>query len=71
MAVPIPETDNSVQWLDAEEERAFFDRQARSLLGISGEEFVRRWASGDYDEVADDPAHSDVMYLALLSTVGR
>jgi len=71
MAVPASETEIAVAWLDAEEERAFFDRQARTLLGIGGEEFVRRWDAGEYDEIADDPAHSDVMYLAMLAAVGR
>ena len=51
--------------LSPEESRAFFDAKARELLDISGEEFVRRWNAGEYDEIADDPAHSDIMYLAM------
>ncbi len=57
--------------LDAEGWRRFVDDKARSLLGISGEEFLRRWDAGEYDAIADDPAHSDIMYLAMLSTGGR
>ncbi len=52
--------------LDEEESRRFFDDKARTLLGISGEEFVRRWHAGDYAEIADDPEHPDIMYLAML-----
>ncbi len=73
MATPAQETDAeiAVRRLDAVEERAFFDRSARALLGISGDEFVRRWNAGEYDDVADDPAHWDVLYLAMLGAVGR
>ena len=55
--------------LSPAETRAFFDKKALSLLGISGDEFRRRWQAGDYDEIADDPEHSDIMYLALLGDV--
>lgn len=51
--------------LTPEESWAFFDDKAHELLGISGEEFVRRWNAGDYDEIADDGEHSDIMYLAM------
>jgi hypothetical protein len=57
--------------MDIEQSRRFFDKKARSLLGIGGEEFLRRWRAGEYAEIADDPAHSDIMYLALLGTGGR
>lgn len=42
--------------LTPEEARAVFDRTARRLLGISGEEFVRRWEAGDDcgDEETDE-----------------
>ncbi len=64
-AVPRPEV------LSREEARQFFDEQARALVGLSGEEFLRRWDAGEYAEVADDPAHADVMYLAMLIPSGR
>ena len=37
--------------------------QARRYLGISGDEFVRRWEAGEYAGTADSPG---VMDLALL-----
>ncbi len=49
-----------------EESWAFFDDKARTLLGISGDEFHRRWNAGDYAEIADSDDHGDIMYLALL-----
>jgi hypothetical protein len=64
---PIAETGlPSVIELDEEQSRAFFDEKARELLGISGEEFLRRWEAGEYDEIADLPGHWDIMYLAML-----
>ncbi|MGH2532470.1 MAG: hypothetical protein ACRDJW_09200 [Thermomicrobiales bacterium] len=73
MALPAQQTETPlpVRWLDEEEEREFFDRSVRELLGISGDEFTRRWNAGDYDEIADDPTHWDVLYLAMLGNVGR
>ncbi len=52
--------------MTVDESWAFFDDKARTLLGISGEEFHRRWNVGNYAEIADDGDHSDIMYLALL-----
>ena len=45
-----------------EEGLAMLDRAAREVLNISGEEFLRRWDSGDY-EGADDPAITRVAML--------
>lgn len=59
-----------IQDLNAEESQAFFDDMVRTLLGISAEEFERRWHAGEYAEIADDPDHSDVGYLAMLGGVG-
>lgn len=52
--------------LNPEESKAFFDDAARQLLGISGDEFAARWAAGEYDDIADDPEHREVLYLAML-----
>ena len=42
--------DEPIRWLSPEEGRAFFDGQARRLLGISGEECLRRLDAG-FDSV--------------------
>lgn len=39
---------DSIEVLSDEEAREIFDRRARRLLGISGEEFLRRYDRGDY-----------------------
>ena len=37
-----------------EEGRALLDGEARRLLGISGEEFLRRYDAGDYARLTED-----------------
>jgi len=64
------EDDESVSdgivWLEGDEARAYFDQTARELLGMSGEEFLRRLGSGEWDEMIDDGEHSDHLYLAMM-----
>jgi hypothetical protein len=68
---------DAVQPLEAQspptlvEGQDFFDNMARRLLAISGDEFVRRYYAGRYDDILDDPHHSDLMYLAMLGGLGR
>jgi hypothetical protein len=71
MATTYGETTENIQWLTPDEGREFFDRQARRLLGISGEDFLRGWDAGEYDAIADDPDHPEVMRLAMLIPFGR
>lgn len=70
MAVRAQEEPESVSGheMTREEARAFFDEQARAWLGISGEEFIRRWDAGAFD---DEPERSDVMNVAMLLPFGR
>jgi hypothetical protein len=42
-----------VEELTAEQGVEMFDRVARQELGISGEEFLRRWDAGDYADSED------------------
>ncbi len=71
MATPLSEPKTDARILSPEEGRVFFDETCRAYLNMSGEEFLRRWDAGEYAEVADDPAHADVMYLAMLIPSGR
>ncbi|MBA2447932.1 MAG: hypothetical protein H0V51_07900 [Chloroflexi bacterium] len=64
-------TDIEIRWLDGEDSQALFDEQARKLVGISGKEFLRRWDAGEYDGMADDPTHPEIMRLAALVPFGR
>lgn len=56
--------------LTPEEARAVFHRKTRRLLGISGDDFVRRWEAGDYcgDEETDEARLTNrlVMWLPLV-----
>ena len=40
-------------------------------MGMSGEEFIRRWDAGEYDEIADSAGHRHIMSLAMLIPWGR
>jgi hypothetical protein len=66
MALPNQDTDNGIIWLDDEETRAYFDATARELLGMSGDEFLRRLDAGEWRDVIDDGEHGDHLYLAML-----
>lgn len=50
--------DGVLTELSSEELWGTFDRQSRTMLGISGKEFERRWVRGDYTaglEREEDP----------------
>ncbi|MBA3416560.1 MAG: hypothetical protein H0U10_15170 [Chloroflexia bacterium] len=53
--------------ITADEAHAIFDRKARRLLGISGDEFVRRWEGGDYcgDEETDEARLTNRLVMSL------
>lgn len=59
--------DNGIRFLDDEEAREHFDRSARRLLGISGEEFIRRYDAGAYnDKDLDDRTLRGAMKMIML-----
>ena len=70
-AVTQPTTDvqETVLFLDSEEHRIQFDALAQQWLGISGEEFVRRWYAGEYRHTPDDEEHRPVIVLSMLIPV--
>ena len=63
-----PATDSV---LSADEGRALFEREARRLLGIGGDEFLRRWDAGDYRELPESPTSRNVMRVAFLIPLVR
>jgi len=67
MATTVEQTSDPMRAVTPDEGRAIFDHQARRLLGISGEDFLRRWDAGEYREIADTPGNLHLMYLALLA----
>ena len=71
MAAVQPATEPAIQWVTLEEAREIFDEQARRLMGMSGEEFLRRWDAGEYRDIADTPGNLHIMRLAMLIPLGR
>ncbi len=58
-------------WFTQEESWAEFDRRARAVAGVSGEEFIRRLDAGEYDDTPDDREHWDLIYLSSWANLGR
>ena len=54
-----------------EEARAIFDARARYELGISGEEFLRRWDNGEYQPVPDDIECRKIARLSMMMSFAR
>lgn len=49
-----------------DEWNAEVERQAQRLFGISREEFIRRWQTGEYSWSHDHPEHSKIVHVAML-----
>lgn len=60
-----------IRRLTRSQARDEFDRQTRKLLGISGEEFLRRWDAGEYADEVDSPEHPELTYLSMLAPIAR
>ncbi len=64
--------ENQIREITKEEGRELFDRNARHYLGISGEEFLRRWDAGEYDDPDDRSKNGpEVMRVASLLPFAR
>ncbi|MGH2534271.1 MAG: hypothetical protein ACRDJW_18535 [Thermomicrobiales bacterium] len=64
-------TDQAIRWSTHEEGRALFDRQARTLMGMSGDEFIRRWDAGEFRDIANTAGNRHITRLASLIPFGR
>lgn len=65
-------TENRIREITEVEGRELFDRNARHYLGISGEEFIRRWDAGFYDDPDDRSKNGpEVMRVASLLPLAR
>lgn len=71
MATPVVETEDNGRGFELEESQAFFEAQVQELLGMSAEEFLTRWNAGEWDEIADEPAHWDKLWLGMLVAGGQ
>jgi hypothetical protein len=54
-----------------EEGHRIFDEAVRAGMGISGEEFIRRWEAGEYWEVADQPDTRHIGRLIMMIPLAR
>jgi hypothetical protein len=53
------------------EGHAFFDRQSRKLLNISGDEFLRHWDAGAYRPIPDTAEGRKIRRLVMLMPFAR
>lgn len=60
-----------VVWVSPEEGRRMFDEVARAWVGMSGEEFLRRYDAGEFADMPDDLAHRRYIDLVVLSRFAR
>ena len=67
---PEPEASR-IRFLDDDESHQFFDEQARRLMNMSGEEFLRRYDAGEFDEVLDDPRCRGMAMMISMIPFGR
>ena len=67
---PEPEASR-VRFLDDEESHQFFDEQARRLMNMSGEEFLRRYDAGEFEAELDGPRHSVLVEMIMMIPFGR
>ena len=65
------EQSDGIRFLNDEESREHFDRAARYLLDISGDEFLRRYDAGYYDRELEDRELRGVMKLRMLEDFVR
>lgn len=66
MAATTPAAQAEIRWLTPEEGREQFDAATRQMMGMSGEEFIRRWEAGEYREIADTPGNLHIVALVSL-----
>ena len=71
MAIAPEHIGSGIRFLDDDEARQQFDRQARRLLDVSGDEFLRRYDAGEYATPKDDRELRGVMKLAMLADLVR
>jgi hypothetical protein len=65
------ETIPGIDLMTPEEARALFERRARQLLRISGDEFLRRWDAGMYRPIRDDAEGRKIGELVMMIPFAR
>lgn len=67
---PEPKSDQ-IHFLSDEESHRLFDSEARRLMNMSGEEFLRRYDVGEFEAEMDGPRHSELVQMVMLIPLGR
>ena len=60
MAETVERTEQGVLWISDAEAQAIFDAEARRVMGMSGEDFLRRYDAGEFDDRPDTSAEARV-----------
>ncbi|MGH2532144.1 MAG: hypothetical protein ACRDJW_07520 [Thermomicrobiales bacterium] len=63
--------DAQVHDVTKQEAHALFDQQAREIMGMGGEEFLRRYDMGEFRDIPDDAEHTAYWFLTMLIPLGR
>jgi hypothetical protein len=71
MSVDLKVQSKSKYILSKEEGRAYFEEAIPRMLGISADEFLRRYDAGEYADLPDTPEYWDIMSAAFLIPFGR
>ena len=71
MADAAERIESGIQWLTDEEAHAIFDAQARKTMGMSGEEFLRRYDAGEFADIHRDGENTAFIKLEMLIPWGR
>jgi hypothetical protein len=50
---------------------AFFEGEIQRLMGMSGEEFIRRYDAGEYNDLEDIPETRNVLRASFLIPFGK
>jgi hypothetical protein len=65
------EAPEGVTYLSGDEARAYFEREIRRLLGMSGDEFLRRYDAGEYEDMEDSIENRPYLEASFLIHFGR
>jgi hypothetical protein len=71
MALSPEHATSKTRFLTDDESHQYFDRQARRLMNMSGEEFIRKYDAGEFDAELDGPQHRALAKLVMLLPFGR
>jgi hypothetical protein len=71
MALSPEHATSKTRYLNDDESHELFDRQARRLMDMSGEELIRKYDAGEFEAEMDGPQHHALVKLVMLLPFGR